>query len=57
LDQEAADMIKLLSKAAVEMNLVSIVDELSRTRRWELPSRSLAGYSGSQGCFSGNPLA
>ena len=30
-DQEAADIIKLLSKTAVEMNLVSVVDELSRT--------------------------
>jgi len=31
-DQEAADIIKLLSKTAVEMNLVSVVDELSRTQ-------------------------
>ena len=31
-DQEAADIIKLLSKTAVEMNLASVVDELSRTQ-------------------------
>src|ERR1700753_3412972 len=31
-DQEAADIIKLLSKTAVEMNLLSIVDELSSTQ-------------------------
>lgn len=31
-DQEAADIIKLLSKTAVDMNLISIVDELSRTQ-------------------------
>lgn len=31
-DQEAADIIKLLSKTAVDMNLVSVVDELSRTQ-------------------------
>ena len=31
-DQEAVDIIKLLSKTAVEMNLVSVVDELSRTQ-------------------------
>lgn len=31
-DQEAADIIKLLSKTAVDMNLVSVVDELSSTR-------------------------
>ena len=30
-DQEAVDLIKLLSRTAVEMNLVSVVDELSRT--------------------------
>lgn len=31
-DQEAADIIKLLSKAAVDMNLISVVEELSRTQ-------------------------
>jgi hypothetical protein len=31
-DQEAVDLIKLLSKTAVEMNLVSVVDELSRAQ-------------------------
>lgn len=31
-DQEAVDIIKLLSKTAVEMNLVSVVDELSSTQ-------------------------
>lgn len=31
-DQEAVDIIKILSKTAVEMNLVSVVDELSRTQ-------------------------
>ena len=31
-DQEAVDMIKLLSKTAVEMDLISVVDELSRTQ-------------------------
>lgn len=31
-DREAVDIIKLLSKTAVEMNLVSVVDELSRTQ-------------------------
>jgi len=31
-DQEAVEVIKLLSKTAVEMNLVSVVDELSRTQ-------------------------
>lgn len=31
-DREAVDIIKLLSKAAVEMSLVSVVDELGKTR-------------------------
>lgn len=31
-DQEAADIIRLLSKTAVNMNLVSVVGELSRTQ-------------------------
>ena len=31
-DQEAVGIIKLLSKTAVEMNLISVVDELSRTQ-------------------------
>lgn len=31
-DQEAVDIIKLLSRTAVEMNLISVVDELSRTQ-------------------------
>ena len=31
-DQEAANLIKLLSKTAVEMNLVSVVEELSSTQ-------------------------
>lgn len=31
-DQEAVDLIKLLSKTAVGMDLISVVDELSRTQ-------------------------
>ena len=31
-DQEAADIIKLLSRSAVDLNLGSVVDELSTTQ-------------------------
>lgn len=31
-DEDAAAIIKLLSKTAVDMNLVSVVDELARTQ-------------------------